>query len=115
MAPSWHQNRTDLALNPNANMNLCDIDMTSHFTTVQLIANQYLVAFDAGCTIIKEFKVSALHDEAHADEHTELIVPIIKDMMAHQSALAANGADEHDQYWELVWANLVSRTFYYVL
>ena len=29
-------------------------------------------------------------------------------MMAHQSALAAEGADEHDQYWELVWANLVS-------
>ena len=28
--------------------------------------------------------------------------------MAHQSALAAEGADEHDQYWELVWANLVS-------
>ena len=27
--------------------------------------------------------------------------------MAHQSALAAEGADEHDQYWELVWANLV--------
>ena len=28
-------------------------------------------------------------------------------MMAHQSTLAAEGADEHDQYWELIWANLV--------
>ena len=28
--------------------------------------------------------------------------------MAHQSTLAAEGADEHDHYWELVWANLVS-------
>ena len=28
--------------------------------------------------------------------------------MAHQSTLAAEGADEHDQYWELIWANLVS-------
>ena len=29
-------------------------------------------------------------------------------MMARQSAMAAEGADEHDQYWELIWANLVS-------
>ena len=33
--------------------------------------------------------------------------------MAHQSALAAEGADEHDQYWELVWANLVSCLNFY--
>ena len=38
-------------------------------------------------------------------------------MMAHQSALAAEGADEHDQYWELVWANLVRKrkiTFFHL-
>ena len=29
-------------------------------------------------------------------------------MMAHQSALAAEGADEHEKYWEIIWANLVS-------
>ncbi len=29
-------------------------------------------------------------------------------MMAHQSRMAAEGADEQDQYWELVWANLVN-------
>ena len=28
--------------------------------------------------------------------------------MAHQSALAAEGADEHEKYWEIIWANLVS-------
>ena len=32
MAPSWHQNRTDLALNPNANMNLCDIAFSLGYT-----------------------------------------------------------------------------------
>jgi hypothetical protein len=31
----------------------------------------------------------------------------LQEMMARQSVLAAEGADEHDQYWELVWANLV--------
>ena len=56
MAPSWHQNRTDLDLQ-NAQMNLCDIDLTSHMTIMQIIVNQYFVAFDAGYTILKEFKV----------------------------------------------------------
>eukprot|EP00093_Oithona_nana_P015033 15033.XXX_579779_581141_1 [CDS] Oithona nana genome sequencing. len=83
MAPSWHQNRTHFAVNENG-MNLCDIDLSSHMATAQIILNQYFVAFDHGCTILAEFK----------------------DMMAHQSTLAAEGADEHDQYWELIWANL---------
>ena len=44
---------------------------------------------------------------------TNKITFCLQEMMAHQSALAAEGADEHDQYWELVWANLVScLTFY---
>ena len=59
MAPSWHQNRTDLDLQ-NVNMNLCDIDMSSHFATAQIILNQYFVAFDAGFTILREFKVQLL-------------------------------------------------------
>ena len=32
--------------------------------------------------------------------------------MAHQSTLAAEGADEADHYWELIWANLVSSTMH---
>ena len=56
MAPSWHQNRTDLEILPNG-MNLCDIDLTSHAATMQIIVNQYFVAFDSGYTILKEFKV----------------------------------------------------------
>jgi len=83
MAPSWHQNRTDLEILPNG-MNLCDIDLTSHAATMQIIVNQYFVAFDSGYTILKEFK----------------------DMMAHQSQMANDGAKEEDHYWELVWANL---------
>merc|ERR1719228_1994900 len=83
MAPSWHQNRTDLEILPNG-MNLCDIDLTSHVATMQILVNQYFVAFDSGCTILKEFK----------------------DMMAHQSQLANEGANEEDHYWELIWANL---------
>ena len=57
MAPSWHQNRTDLEILPNG-MNLCDIDLTSHAATMQIIVNQYFVAFDSGYTILKEFKVN---------------------------------------------------------
>ena len=57
MAPSWHQNRTELDILPNGRMNLCDIDLTSHVATMQIIVNQYFVAFDSGCTILKEFKV----------------------------------------------------------
>ena len=63
MAPSWHQNRTDLEILPNG-MNLCDIDLStsyenlgSHAATMQIIVNQYFVAFDSGYTILKEFKV----------------------------------------------------------
>ena len=63
MAPSWHQNRTDLEILPNG-MNLCDIDLStsyenlgSHAATMQIIVNQYFVAFESGYTILKEFKV----------------------------------------------------------
>ena len=56
MAPSWHQNRTHFAVNENG-MNLCDIDLSSHMATAQIILNQYFVAFDHGCTILAEFKV----------------------------------------------------------
>ena len=51
------QNRTDLKILPNG-MNLCDIDISSHAATMQIIVNQYFVAFDSGVTILKEFKVS---------------------------------------------------------
>merc|ERR1712001_722454 len=88
MAPSWHQNRTEVQFGdgilPDGRMNLCDIDLTSHVATMQIIVNQYFVAFDSGCTILKEFK----------------------DMMAHQSQMANEGANEEDHYWELIWANL---------
>ena len=57
MAPSWHQNRTQIPLE-NGDMNLCDIDLSPHMNTMQIIVNQYFVAFDAGCQILKEFKVS---------------------------------------------------------
>ncbi len=56
MAPSWQQNRTDL--NVSGDMNLCDIDITQHANTIQLIVNQIFVAFDAGCQILHEFHVN---------------------------------------------------------
>lgn len=35
-----------------------------------------------------------------------------QDMMAHQSQMANEGANEEDHYWELIWANLVSSNEY---
>ena len=37
-------------------MNLCNIDLTSHVAIMKIIINQYFVAFDSSCTILKEFK-----------------------------------------------------------
>ena len=55
MAP--YENRTHVVPLDHTNMNLCDIDLSSHMNTMQIIVNQYFVAFDAGTQILKEFKV----------------------------------------------------------
>ena len=58
MAPSFHmENRTLHNLDVQRHMNLGDIDVSNHVNTVQLIINQYFVAFDAGTQILGEFKV----------------------------------------------------------